>query len=253
VKRLRALVFLFLGMAAARASALDAIFQISPTYYSQGSVITVRLEVDTVVGATAVTPSVPALAGGSSVSLVLLSGPQPIAQDVPAPFREFTWTYSAVACGTVQLQGSASGTESGSQASAVTKTSQALTILCPGTPTPTPTVSPTATDTPWVIYGTPTPGAAAGNATALGNLFHPTLGQACVIQVDLPYPSVVRIDIYNRLGDRVRSFEVQGGPGQLKQPWDGKNDQGSFVGTGIYAAWVRAKGVTKSLKMVVIK
>lgn len=55
------------------------------------------------------------------------------------------------------------------------------------------------------------------------------------IELDLPIEAVVSADIYNVLGHKVRSLESETlAPGQYRLEWDGCNDAGDTVASGVY-------------------
>jgi flagellar hook assembly protein FlgD len=66
----------------------------------------------------------------------------------------------------------------------------------------------------------------------LANPFNPRT----TIKYDLPYSSEVTIEIYNFLGQKIRLLidSQNQGPGYMQVIWDGRDDQGSQVASGIY-------------------
>lgn len=125
------------------------------------------------------------------------------------------------------------------------------------TPTPTPTpsatpnVSPTAT--PWVIYATATPVPPSGWAGIPGNLYHPMLGLPLQLKAALPEAGHLSITLYDRLGRKVKSFNLDASAGLVTVPWDGRSDEGVTVATGIYVAQFTARGFSRTVKFAVIK
>ena len=81
------------------------------------------------------------------------------------------------------------------------------------------------------------------------NPFNPST----VIGYELSHPSVVRIDIYNVLGRKVKTL-VDGfqnfGPGRVV--WDATDDRGQGVPAGIYIYSLKAEGVRINRKMLLI-
>ncbi|MBN1464464.1 T9SS type A sorting domain-containing protein [candidate division KSB1 bacterium] len=70
----------------------------------------------------------------------------------------------------------------------------------------------------------------------------------------LPDHRYVELSIFDLLGRRVRQLierSLQAGPHTLR--WDGRDDQGQIVSTGIYIAKVTAGDVEKTMKMVLVK
>jgi hypothetical protein len=82
------------------------------------------------------------------------------------------------------------------------------------------------------------------------NPFNPTT----VIQYALPKTTQVRIEVYNVLGQRVRTLvdETQE-PGYKIINWDGKDDAGNEVSSGVYFCRIQAGDFVKSRKMTLLK
>ncbi|CUU09838.1 Por secretion system C-terminal sorting domain-containing protein [Candidatus Kryptobacter tengchongensis] len=74
------------------------------------------------------------------------------------------------------------------------------------------------------------------------------------IEFDVPFNSWVSLKIYNMLGQEVRTL-VDGltEAGKHKVIWDGKNDSGQVVTSGIYFCRFIAGTFTKSIKIVLVK
>jgi len=82
------------------------------------------------------------------------------------------------------------------------------------------------------------------------NPFNPTT----TLRFDLPNVSDVTLTIYNMLGQRVKTFNMQGTPaGYHSVNWDATNDYGDPVGAGIYLYQLRANQFVKTRKMVLLK
>ena len=74
------------------------------------------------------------------------------------------------------------------------------------------------------------------------------------IAYDVPEVASVRVDIYNILGQRVstlinRSHE----PGYYRIQWDGTNDYGQALASGMYIYSIQASGFTSVKKLVLMK
>ncbi|UCG93988.1 MAG: T9SS type A sorting domain-containing protein, partial [Candidatus Aerophobus sp.] len=82
------------------------------------------------------------------------------------------------------------------------------------------------------------------------NPFNPT----CVIAYALPTDCQVKLSIYNILGQKVKVLvdEYQNA-GYRSVTWDGKDDQGQEVSTGVYFYRVQAGNFMQSKKMVLTK
>jgi len=80
-----------------------------------------------------------------------------------------------------------------------------------------------------------------------------------IIKYELPRPSEVSIQIYNLLGQRVRTLiEKRQAPGVYSLTWDGKDDRGIPVSSGVYFLQMQAgrKGQVhfrKVIKMAIIR
>ncbi len=86
------------------------------------------------------------------------------------------------------------------------------------------------------------------------NPFNPTT----TIQYQLPSDSKVRIEIYNILGQRVRTLiNKEQKAGVYKIPWDGRNAYGSKVASGLYIYRIKAetggKTFVQAKKMLLVK
>jgi hypothetical protein len=82
------------------------------------------------------------------------------------------------------------------------------------------------------------------------NPFNPTT----VIEYALPKPSQVKIQIYNILGQRVRNLiDQRQEPGYQTIHWDGKDDSGNEVSSGIYFYRIVAGNFVKCQKMTLLK
>lgn len=82
------------------------------------------------------------------------------------------------------------------------------------------------------------------------NPFNPTT----VIQYALPKTSFVKITIYNVLGQRVRNLvDEEQGPGYKKIHWDGRDDAGVEVSSGVYFYRIKAGDFVECKKMTLLK
>lgn len=82
------------------------------------------------------------------------------------------------------------------------------------------------------------------------NPFNPTT----IIKYDLPKPTHVKLTIYDVLGRRVRTLldkEVEAG--YQRAQWDGKNDRGVPVASGIYLYRLHTSFFTKVRKMTLLR
>ena len=82
------------------------------------------------------------------------------------------------------------------------------------------------------------------------NPFNPTT----VIQYALPKASFVKIQIYNILGQKVRSLvDEPQEPGYKTIRWDGEDDGGNEVSSGVYFYRIEAADFVKCRKMILLK
>jgi hypothetical protein len=82
------------------------------------------------------------------------------------------------------------------------------------------------------------------------NPFNPTT----TLRFDLPEVSDVTVTIFNMLGQRVRTFNMNDTPaGYHSIKWDATNDLGEQVGAGVYLYQLRANQFVKTRKMVLLK
>jgi hypothetical protein len=74
------------------------------------------------------------------------------------------------------------------------------------------------------------------------------------IRYDLPEASYVSMIVYDILGREVRSLVASYmEPGYHNAQWDGRNQSGSELASGIYIARLTTPEYTKSIKMVLLK
>jgi len=82
------------------------------------------------------------------------------------------------------------------------------------------------------------------------NPFNPTT----TIEYKIPARSHVTISVYNILGEKIKTIINDIMPtGTHIIAWDGRNDKGEMVATGIYFYQIKAGDFTKSRKMLLLK
>lgn len=82
------------------------------------------------------------------------------------------------------------------------------------------------------------------------NPFNPSTS----ISYQVPRQSDVQIEIYNTLGQKVRTLiNARKEPGNHQTVWDGKNDRGLQMGSGVYLYRMVAGGFVQTRKMVLLK
>jgi hypothetical protein len=75
-----------------------------------------------------------------------------------------------------------------------------------------------------------------------------------LIKYDLPEPGFVNITVYNILGQKVKTLvDEPQEMGYKSVYWDGKDDEGKEVASGIYFYKIKTKGFEKTKKMVLLK
>jgi len=119
---------------------------------------------------------------------------------------------------------------------------------------------------PWVVYMTPVEweevedGARLPQEFDLRQNYPNPFNPATVIEYALPRASQVKIRIYNILGQRVRDLvDERQEAGYKAISWDGKDDSGNEVGSGIYFYRIVARTnqaseeFVKRRKMILLK
>ena len=82
------------------------------------------------------------------------------------------------------------------------------------------------------------------------NPFNPTT----TLRFDLPEVSDVKLTIFNMLGQKVKTFNMQStSAGYHSLNWNATNDLGAPVGAGVYLYQLHAKDYIKTRKMVLLK
>ena len=85
---------------------------------------------------------------------------------------------------------------------------------------------------------------------AYPNPFNPTT----TLRFDLPEVSDIILTIYNMLGQKVKTFNMQSTPaGYHSITWDATNDLNQQVGAGLYLYQLQTKDFVKTRKMVLLK
>ena len=87
------------------------------------------------------------------------------------------------------------------------------------------------------------------------NQNHPNpFNPVTTIDYNLPRRSNVRIDIFNLLGQRIRTVVNREEPaGSYSVTWDGKDSAGKAVATGIYFYRLKAEDFVETKKMLLLK
>ncbi|MDA0334781.1 MAG: beta-propeller fold lactonase family protein [bacterium] len=83
---------------------------------------------------------------------------------------------------------------------------------------------------------------------ALSDLYPNPFNPEARLTLTLPVAGDVHVEVYNVLGQRVRHFELAGRPaGHHVLSWDGRNDLGHPVGSGVYVFAVRVGNATSPM------
>jgi len=95
----------------------------------------------------------------------------------------------------------------------------------------------------------------ASALTAYNNIFNPALGQKATIRYELQTAGHVTLKLYTLNGNLVATLldaDEPAGKGNSVD-WDGSNRAGVRVASGIYLLHMRAPGISKTQKIVVVK
>jgi hypothetical protein len=165
---------------------------------------------------------------------------QPAPSDLPAfGSVSFTWALASAGCGDLVFSASAVASDGVAGVSGASLPWQ-LHVSC--SPMTTPTLTPLAK-----------PGLPQGSASIPGNLFHPGSGQPLQLRYTMPVAGLAQVDLYDRLGRHLRHFERTVDAGASAEDWDGRDDQGVELASGIYIARFHGPGLEQTLKFAVIK
>jgi flagellar hook assembly protein FlgD len=79
-------------------------------------------------------------------------------------------------------------------------------------------------------------------------------GPSTTLSFNLPEVSNLKLIIYNMLGQKVKTYNMQNTPaGNHSLKWNATNDYGDPVGAGVYLYQLQAKDFVKTRKMVLLK
>ncbi|SYZ71852.1 hypothetical protein TRIP_C10051 [Candidatus Zixiibacteriota bacterium] len=89
---------------------------------------------------------------------------------------------------------------------------------------------------------------------SIGQNYPNPFNLSTVISYDLPRRAEVSLTIYNIMGQIVRKIEIGSKPaGKYSVVWDGNNDDGQAVASGIYLYKIDAGSCTATKKMILLK
>jgi len=186
----------------------------------------------------------------------------------PSPTSTLTATPSLTPTGTSTKTPTPSLTSTATQTATSTATSTP-TLTRTSTATATPSGTPTATATPTVTSSpTPTPINTATTTAIPSTLTKtPTPSSGFAVQVvpnvgdgsnpfqfrvTLPGPALIMLSVYNIAGERVYDTTEQGTAGVSVIVWNGKNQNGQALSSGLYIYSVQAGGNQKMGKILIL-
>jgi len=90
--------------------------------------------------------------------------------------------------------------------------------------------------------------------TCFNNVFNPSKGNEAIIRVELDKQAHVRVTIYDNRGrEIIKVLDEEKEAGFYPIPWDGTDDDGRRVGSGIYIVCMEAGSYTETKKIAVVK
>jgi len=94
-----------------------------------------------------------------------------------------------------------------------------------------------------------------GKLTCYNNIFNPVKGEYTIIEYKIIQKGKLSIDIYNLAGELIKNLVYQYVPDNYhyKKEWDGRNNAGEIVPSGIYLVNMQAEGISLTQKVCVIK
>jgi subtilase family serine protease len=131
---------------------------------------------------------------------------------------------------------------------------QTPTITSTRTISPTPTITGTATMTP-TITATVTPTSTPMSSSFLNaNIFNPMNGGTLTVYYGVVSVGTVKVAVYNIAGQKLQDL-VNGtqGIGTYTASWDGKDNRGYTVASGIYLVAIDQTEQRQLLKVLVVK
>jgi flagellar hook assembly protein FlgD len=120
----------------------------------------------------------------------------------------------------------------------------AAAVLAAGadTPTATPTVTATPTTVPAIIV-----------VSLNHNRFNPLTGETVQVTGLRADHGQVTVTVYNAAGTLVRKVADRVDAASATPVWDGKNQQGQVVASGVYLVMVTGNKLHKRFRIVVLK
>lgn len=86
------------------------------------------------------------------------------------------------------------------------------------------------------------------------NTYPNPFSDACNIRIEMAKSASVQVDIYNIRGQHVRRIDLGNIPSGIRNvSWNGRDDRGRQVASGVYTARVSSPGISRTTKMLYIK
>jgi len=86
------------------------------------------------------------------------------------------------------------------------------------------------------------------------NVFNPIKGEEAVIKVELNEGGRIKLNLYNARGEKIKELADEEKDAEIyKYYWDGKDNSGNVVGSGVYFVHIQAGDYKKTKKIVVVK
>ena len=77
--------------------------------------------------------------------------------------------------------------------------------------------------------------------------------QSAEIHFDLPSAGVYEVAIFDITGRKITGYRANGSAGDNVVHWDGRDQSGARVGSGVYYYRLRANGQSETKKMLLLK
>jgi len=86
------------------------------------------------------------------------------------------------------------------------------------------------------------------------NVFNPLEGEKTIIKIDTAEQMHIKINLYDTRGKKIREIaDEERGAGIYRYYWDGKDDSGNVVGSGLYLVHIETGDYKKTKKIVLVK
>jgi len=95
----------------------------------------------------------------------------------------------------------------------------------------------------------PTPGA----ALRVGEIFPNPFSGTTTLDIELSEPALVRVDVFDVAGRRVRQMALPESITSQRMSFDGRDDAGKLLASGVYFCRVQARGESITRKIVITR